>query len=124
MGLYREIEVIKIFDSKAIAAGTTATSEVVDLGDYAQGGEFSLHYYIQNGGRVYIYYKLGNDRGNLVYPTGGYSVLNAGTSIGGTSANGRDLVTFTPDFARYMQLLAFESDGITSTTLTAYLAIQ
>ncbi len=124
MGTHREIEVIRLFTNETIAAGTTVTSHIIDLGDYAQGGDLSFQYHITGSGTVYVYYKVGNIDEQLVYSTGGYEILAAGTSVSGTSLDGWDLLVFTPDFCRFMQIVAFESGGASGVTLTSYLAVQ
>lgn len=128
MSDYRDITVINLFTNKVIAAGTTVTSEPIDLGAHAANGYVSLQIYVQGSGTsINAGYLLSNDGYNYVRSTDGTSI-KVGTSAFhhkcGTAKNGRDLVVFTPTIAARMKVELWESVGAAGSTVTAKLAIH
>jgi len=125
---FREITVKNLFTDKWIAAGTTVTSDPVDIGGLAANGYVSLQVYIEGTGTsICAAYTLSNDGTNYVYASGG-STIKAGTNAFhhacGTARDGRDLVSFSPTMAARMKVVMWESVGSTGSTVTAKLAIN
>lgn len=125
MGLYREIEVKRFWYKTAIEAATTVYATTMDLGDFIQGGTFSIHYDIDSfdATTMEFGYKVSNVASDLIFSTGGHVIATGVSSTSGTLADGKDVVSFTPDFARYMQLYAWNI-GTAGVSLSLWFAGQ
>ena len=125
---FREITVKNLFTSEWIAAGTTVTSDPIDIGGLAANGYVSLQVVIEGSGTsICAGYLLSNDGADYVRASGG-ATIKAGTNAFhhacGTARNGHDLVSFTPTMAARMKVEMWESVGSTGSTITAKLAIH
>ena len=130
---YKDITVIRLWNAQSVAAGTTVycdfdngvlSREAIDIGDYAQGGTLSLQYTITGDGTLTIGYLLSNDGTNFVQSTGGHAIGTTLTKTSGYSGDGKDVLVFTPDMARFMKIFAWETGGADPAVITAHLAVQ
>jgi len=129
MSGYRDIHVHQLWLATTIPAGTTVTSNAIDLGTYGQNYDFSIQVAISGAGTsVCMGYLLSNDGINFVRSTNSNNIVAGSTAFHdkcGVNKNGKDLVRFTPvPLARFMKIEAWESLGASDATLTAYLATQ
>jgi len=110
----------KLFDSQGIAAGGSATSDIVDI--KRANGYFSIQYDIDGSGTLDILYLLSLDGVHFVTPSADAKICEGVGSGSGTS--GVDIVSFNPSPARYMKLAAQETGGANPATLTLWLMVQ
>lgn len=125
----RDITVYTIMNAEALAAGTTKTSDSIDLGASAVQGYFSIQYEIEGAGStVCAAYKVSNDGLTFVQSTEGYAITaatgtTAYTNKTGPAANGKDLIAFTPPPCARIQILLWNVSP-TGATVTAKLAVM
>lgn len=128
MGAHREVTVKRIWtELELVAAGTTVTSDPIDLSTFAQSGYFTLQYYVQGAGAsVNMTFKLCNDGVNYVDSTEGYKIVTGTTALhddSGNARDGRDIIRFMPTVAPLMKLCAWETQSV-GASLTLSLALQ
>ena len=127
---YRDITVKNLFTDKWIAAGTTVTSEPIDIGAYAANGYFSLELFVEGSGTsICAAYSLANNGKDFILPSAG-SAITASTATtafhhrSGVAKNGWDIVAFEPIMAARMKIVLWEAIGTTGSTVTARLAVH
>jgi hypothetical protein len=122
-----EIHTISLFVNKALSAGDTGTSQVIDLRNIAQDGVFSLAVKTAVGtngtcGTTALTYVCSPTRdGSYVTPEGGYGISTCGTS--GTTL----IAPFSPAVSPYMKVVATQVGAGTigsDTKLTAELIVR
>lgn len=113
----------KAQDAVTLTASATHESQAIDLYGYRPTGFFSLQYAISvSAGTVTFEYYISNDGVNFVN-TG----ADIGTSLSKTSgpgSDGNDLLSFSPEPARFMKIRATETSGTTAATVTTWLFVQ
>ena len=115
---------VTALDRKIVAPSSTGDSQAYDLGQYKPTGFFSLQYSIASTGRVKFEYQLSNDGQRFIEPTTG-SVIATGITIrSGPGSDGKDLVYFAPEPARFMRIRATELGGVSAASVTTVLFIQ
>ena len=110
-----------LFDNQSISASGSATSDGWDIKDTR--GLFSLQYFCGGDGTLQLGYALSNDGTNYVLPTTAASIETGIIKTSGVDGDGRDIVIFSPEFSRYMQIFAQETSG-DACTLDLWIATQ
>ena len=121
----REITVIKLFDAESIASGASSSqpAEGIDLQRFAQNGFFSLQYLITGTGTLKLEYNLSLDGATYIEPTGSTDIGSSLTATTGPGSDGKDILTFSPELARYLKIKATGSGG-SAAVLTLWIAMQ
>uniref|UniRef100_A0A6M3LHY7 Uncharacterized protein n=1 Tax=viral metagenome TaxID=1070528 RepID=A0A6M3LHY7_9ZZZZ len=129
MGAHQEITVKTLWAGVSVpAAGTTLTSDAIDMSSLSQGGYATLQYCVTgtSGASVYCAYQLSNDGVNYVYSTEGYKVAvgaDGWHEDAGHGSDGRDLVRLSATLAAFMQVQVWEVNSV-GANLTLALALQ
>lgn len=127
MGLRdREITVIKLFDAQSIAASGNSSNpgNGIDLQRFAQNGFFSVQYLITGTGTAKIEYNLSNDGATYIEPTSATDIGSSLTATTGPGSDGKDILSFSPELARFMKIKVTETGGAQAVVVTLWLAIQ
>jgi len=129
MSGYRDIHVHQLWLATTIPAGTTITSDVIDLGTYAQNYDFSIQVEVSGAGTsVCMGYLLSNDRKSFIRSSDSNKIATGSDAFHdkcGVDKNGKDLIRFTPvALARFMKIEAWESLGANDAVLTSHLGTQ
>jgi len=107
---------IKIFDAVNVPAGGSVSSAICDL-TRTQGYQ-SLQYTITGSGTVSFTFSLSNDGKNFATPDGA-------TAIGEDLIAGSGLLPITlASLATHIKIIATETGGTNSATITAVLAVK
>ena len=122
MSISDDINTKIVFSSTAIAKSGTSTSADIDLSDYKPLGYFSLQLTVTGDGTAQIKYQLSNDGDTFVTPTSAQDIVTAHTKTTGTS--GVDIYSFFPEPAKYIRIVATETGGANTITVTGILFIQ
>lgn len=122
----REITVLKLFAAQSIAASGNASQpgEAIDLQRFAQNGFFSVQYLITGDGTAKIEYNLSNDGATFIEPSSATDIGSSLTKTTGPGSNGKDILSFSPELARWMKLKVTETGGAQAVVVTLWLAIQ
>jgi hypothetical protein len=122
----REITVIKLFDAQSIAASANASqpAEGIDLQRFAQNGFFSLQYLITGTGTCRIEYNLSNDGSTYIEPTSSTDIGSSLVATSGPGGDGKDILTFSPELARYLKIKVTETGGAQAVVVTIWIAMQ
>jgi hypothetical protein len=113
----RDIRVVSIFTEEAILASASATSLVIDLNDLKPVGYFSLQITLAGTGTGQFTYSLSNDGVTYATPSTAVDIATAMTA-------GNDLMSFSPEPAKYMKIICEETGGANPITVSATLAVQ
>lgn len=130
MGHARDITVKNIWSSESISAGAGVTSSAYDLGSFGDNGFVSLQVEVAGTGvSIAFDYIVSNSGIDYLKPSAtsyGGSIANQFTATSGTDSDGKDLITFEPELARFIKICANETASSTGATATvnAWLAIQ
>lgn len=127
MGLRdREITVIKLFDAQTIAASGNASNpgNGIDLQRFAQSGFFSVQYLITGDGTAKIEYTLSHDGATYLEPSSASDIGSSLTKTTGPGADGKDILPFSPELARWMKIKVTETGTSQAIVVTLWLAIQ
>ena len=129
---HKDITVRKIYSARVIVAGDTHDSDIerlstgqkgiIDLGDFAQVGSFSVWIKVAGSGTLDLSYLLSHDKINWVQPTGAGPIVSGFTSADGSS--GEDLIVFQPEFSRFIKFRAEETSTTDPITFTMLFAVQ
>ena len=120
----RKITVLKLFTTKTITASGNASSVALDLQQYAMSGFFSIQYLITGDGTGKIEYNLSNDGATYLEPSSASDIGSSLTKTTGPGSDGKDILPFSPELARYMKIKVTETGGANSIVVTLWLAIQ
>jgi len=124
MPIHNDIVVKRVFDAVQMAPNGTSRSDAVDLGDFAQVGNFSLQLEIRGTGTtIDVTYELSNDKQTFLTPLGAGGIVYNFWTGSGPGKDGNDIIVFDCSFARYMQVKIVEIGG-GGPTITALLAVQ
>jgi len=121
-----ELRVKTVFGAKTVVASATETSGITDIS--GASGFFSLQATITGDGTVKLGYIASNDKNDFIAPEGEYSgsnfveIMSGLTKTSGPGSDGKVLVQFSPHFARYYKIVAIETGGANSVTITVNLA--
>ena len=118
------IKVVRTHNAVAIALSQNAASDIIELNRYVSNGYFSLQYYVTGDGTVKFEYQLSNDGVNFVEPSSASDIASSITKTSGPGSDGRDLVSFSPPPAAYMKIVATETGGANSVTVTLDLCMH
>lgn len=123
---FREIEVIKLFDAQSIAASGNSSqpAQAIDLQRYAANGFFSLQYLITGDGTAKIEYNLSNDGSTWLEPSSATDIGSSLTKTTGPGADGKDILSFSPELARFLKIKVTETGGANAVVVTIHIAIQ
>ena len=111
-----------LFDNESVEASHEIESEEWDIKDTR--GLFSLQYYVAGDGTLQLAYKLSNDGTNYVYPTTAASIETGIVKTSGIDSDGRDLIIFSPEFSRYIKIVAEETGLSSNCTIDLWVATQ
>ena len=113
-----------IFNAKSIAANANASSEKLDLRSLAANGVFSLQYEITGSGTVKFEYLLSNEDAatNMIEPSTATDIGSSLTETTGPGSNGKDILSFEPEVARWLQIKC--SVTLDTAVVTAWIAVQ
>lgn len=109
------IHTIQLFSKQQLSHGGSGTSQVLDLRNLAQVGNFALSFKSiagtagSAGTTIYTYTQCSEREGTFITPTGAYAIGTAGG--GGTPS---DIVAFSPVLAPYMKIIATQT-GVSGT---------
>lgn len=101
-----EIHIIPVFNNKSLSAGDVGTSQIIDLRNIAQRGDFALAFSVAKGtagtaGTTAFSYAVSSLRGGTyVAPSASVGIGTAGTDVT------QDIATFTPVLAPFMKIIA------------------
>ena len=112
----------RIFTSTTVSAGGSATSGAVDISNAR--GYFSIQYAVTGDGTLKLSYQLSNDAITWITPSSAADIATGITKTSGPNSDGKDLVSFSPEMAKYIQIVATETGGANSATITAMMAVQ
>jgi hypothetical protein len=110
------VRIDKLFDSQVIGAGESATSDPVDI--KRTDGYFSIQYEIGGNGTLDFKYLLSLDNVNFKVPVSAADISTGVSSGSGIDGDGKDVVSFAPEPARWMKIAAQETGGSNAATLT------
>lgn len=121
-----QIHTISLFANKQIDGGSAGTSQVIDLRNIAELGEFALAVRSIAGtkgtcGTTVLSYLVSATRdGSYVTPTGGYAIATSGTA--GATA----FYPFSPAVAPFMKIVATQAGtaGDADVNVTAELVVK
>lgn len=120
------LKVKTVFGAQEIAASATEYSDITDISH--SNGFFSLQVAITGDGTVKLGYIVSNTGEDFTAPEGEYSgsnfveIMSGLTKTSGPGSDGKVLIQFSPHFARYYKIVAIETGGANSVTVTANLA--
>lgn len=116
----------KIFNAVTISASGNSSSEKIDLRSLANGGFFSLQYAITGDGTCKFEYLLSNEDAatTMIEPSTASDIGSSLTKTSGPGSDGVDLLTFSPELARWLQIKCTETGGANGVVITAWIAIQ
>ena len=110
----------KVFDAIIIAASGDATSVPLDLQAYAAEGFFSLQIELTGDGTAKFEYENSNDGKTYITQSATADQIVSGfTKTSGPGSDGKDLVSFEPEPARYLRIKCTETGTADSVTITA-----
>jgi hypothetical protein len=116
------IQVMGIWSGKAITKNTSITSHVIDLAPLAINAFFGAQLYMveaTNTSIIKLQWGVSNDGTNFIYSaTAGDDIVTAFKANTGPDSNGRNIYSFDPITARYLQFKATETE--TSTDVTSF----
>jgi len=116
------VTAVTAIDGEEIAASESYTSSAIDLSQAR--GYFSIQYTITGNGTVTLSYTLSNDGTTYLTPSGSSSIATGLTKTSGPGGSGKDILPFTPPIAKYMKIVATETGGVNSATVTSVLNVQ
>ena len=112
------IHTILAFNAVVLTAGSSSTSEVIDVKSLANSGNFSVEWTATGTGTGKIEYLICSTiNGTFIEPSGA-------SDIKASITTGHDAIAFTPVLAPYMKLKITETGGATAITFTVHLNIQ
>lgn len=116
----------RLLSAESIAASGNATTEVIDLNGIVFNGAFSVQYLITGDGTAKIEYLLSNEAAatNMIEPSTATDVGSALTKTTGPGSDGKDILPFEPECARWLQLKVTETGGANGVVVTLDIAIQ
>ena len=116
----------RLFTSQSISASANATSNPLDLRNIATNGFFSVQYTLTGTGTAKIEYNLSNEDAmtNLLEPTSAADIASGLTATSGPGADGKDVVSFAPELARWLRIKVTETGGANAVVMTLDLAVQ
>lgn len=124
MTAYRDIYIKRLLNSRIITAGDSHTSTSIDLGDYTNNGEFGASIVLTGSGRVDVSYELSYDNVTYVLPTTAFDIYTGFSATSGAASNGKDIIEFTPEVARYIRLKVDEVSTTDDVVATIWLGIH
>ena len=101
---------------------STGQIGIIDLGDFAQVGSFSVWIKVVGDGTLELSYFLSHDRINWIQPSGSRPIVSGFTSSDGSS--GEDLIVFRPEFSRFIKFRAEETSTTDPITFSMTFAVQ
>lgn len=115
----------KIFNAVTISASGNSSSQKIDLRSLACEGFFSLQYAITGDGTCKFEYNLSNEdeATTMIEPSSATDIGSSLTKTSGPGSNGIDLLSFSPELARWLLIKCTETGGANSVTITAWIAI-
>ena len=122
MIVYNTTLIRHLFENESVEASHEVVSDGWDIKDTR--GLFSLQYHVAGDGTLQLGYKLSLDGTNYVYPTSAASIETGIVKTSGIDSDGRDIVTFSPEFSRYIQITAEETGKASNCTLDLWVATQ
>ena len=126
MPSFNDVKVKKVFTAEVIAASGSAESEVIDLGNFVNIGEFGLQIQLTGDGTGRFGYVASNTTasGDFKKPTTGPYIKSGMLKTSGEDSDGKDAFNFSPITHRYMKITAEETGTANGIVVTAYLAGQ
>jgi hypothetical protein len=107
------IHTIQLFKNKSLAGGESGTSQVIDLRNLAEVGNFALAFRSAAGTAgtagttIFSYTQCSERGGTYLTPSAGYAIGTAGTGVTD------DIVAFSPVMSPFMKVIATQT-GIAS----------
>ena len=119
------IKVVELFHAVTVTGSGNVTSAAVDLNRVANGGFFSIQYAVTATGAptLKFEYLLSNDGTNFLEPSSASDIATGVTKASGPGSDGKDVVSFAPEPARWMKIKVTES-AAADATLTLWLFVQ
>lgn len=116
----------RVLSAVSISASANTTTEKIDLNGLASNGIFSVQYTITGDGTAKIEYLLSNEDAatNMIEPSTATDIGSSLTKTTGPGSNGKDLIPFEPECARWLQLKVTETGGANGVVVTLDIAIQ
>ncbi len=118
----QEVVIFNLFYLQTISAGESVLSDFINMENAT--GFFSLQQVISGSGTIKWTFLLSNDGINFLTPSEASDIATSQSSSSGPNSDGKDIFSFSPLTAKYMQIKATETGGSSSATITGYLAIQ
>ena len=121
-----EMKTYKIFDAITVSAGSSETSDAIDLSALRPIGFFTLMNELAGSGVGEFTYLVSDDGGaNYYTPTGAIPITSGIVSTSGPGGDGKDKYRFGPMVARHLKIRLTETGGGSSLTpVTTRLTIQ
>lgn len=128
----RELYVVKVFDAVTVALSANSTSSIIDLAmpttrpllALAGSGYFSLQIQVTGDGTAKFEYLLSNDGTNFLEPSSATDIASGITKTSGPGSDGKDIFSFAPLLANFIQIKVTETAGANSIIISAWLAVQ
>ena len=112
----------KLFSAKTIGAGTSETSETINLQNAKTNGFFAVQLTMTGDGTLGLVYEISIDETNFVQPTGFTAITTAFSKTSGTAGDGTDIIAFNPELCIAIRFTATATTS--DVVLTATLAMQ
>ena len=120
---YPDIYTRRLFNAESITASGTSTSSALDLGTLAKNGYFSIQLTVSGSGTVKLEYLLSNDGQTFKEPSSGVDITSTFGATSGPDSDGKDVIDFQPEPARWMKIKATEDGTAATAVVTAWIAI-
>jgi len=104
--------------------GEPYTSTAVDLRGIIPDGSFSLQLEITGSGTAKFEYLLSNNGADYLEPSTASDIVASFTATSGPDSDGKTLLSFRPEPARYIKIRMVETGAANSITGNAWLMIE
>lgn len=121
-GFVRETTVFQIFDGETVTAGSTATSDAIDISGAV--GYFSIQVAVTGSGTASFEYLLSLDGADFFEPSSASDIATGVTVTSGPGSDGKEIYSFSPELAKYLKIKITETGTSDSVTADVFLGVQ
>lgn len=116
----RELDVVKIFDGVTVSAGSTITSDAIDLRTWQ--GYVSLQFYISGTGTCKFYYTGSNNLSDFMAPQGASDIITGLGATSGPGSDGKGIIQFSIQMCRQIKICCEETGDTDAVVVSAWIA--